>query len=109
MNKEVDITSEWHNQELPEPIKAFLEKWQGIADEEMKIYELEWTAKLVETRFSYRGVRYSITPSTFDIPDDLCERLQNGPWVKEKYGGGLDADLRKIEGVKSVHSFGFLD
>ncbi len=109
MTKKVDITSEWRCQDLPEPIKALLEKWQGIADEEMKVYELEWTAKLVETRFSYKGVRYSITPDTFDIPQDLGERLQDGPWVEEKYGGGMDSDLRKIEGVRSVCSFGFLD
>ena len=109
MNKEIDITSGWRNQDLPEPIEAILEKWQGIADEEMKIYELEWTAKLVETRFSYKGVRYSITPDTFGIPQDLGERLQDGPWVDEKYGGGLASDLRKIEGVKSVYTFGFLD
>ena len=37
MNKEIDITSGWRNQDLPKPIKAILEKWQGIADEEMKI------------------------------------------------------------------------
>ena len=109
MKKEVDITSEWRYQDLPEPIVILLEKWQGIADEEMKIYELEWTAKLVETRFSYKGIRYSITPDTFGIPQDLGERLQDGPWVEEKYGGGIDSDLRKIEGVKCVQSFGFLD
>ena len=34
MKKEVDITSEWRYQDLPEPIVILLEKWQGIADEE---------------------------------------------------------------------------
>ncbi len=107
--KEIEVTTDWRNQNLPEPIIPFMEKWQAIANEEMKIYELEWTAKLVETRFIYQGSRYIITPATFDIPDDLCERLQIGPWVKKKHGGGLDSDLRKIEGVRSVSSFGFLD
>ena len=41
-----------------------------------------------------------ITPDTFGIPQDLGERLQEGPWVDEKYGGGLASDLRKIEGVR---------
>ena len=107
--KEIQLTSNWRSQNLPEAILPFMEKWQAIADEEMKIYELKWTAKLVETRFVYRGIRYIITPLTFDIPDDLCERLQEGPWVENKYGGGLDSDLRKIKGVGNVFSDGFLD
>ncbi len=105
----VKLTPEWRKQNLPEPIKAFMEKWQGIADVEMETYELMWPAKLVHTDFTYHGTSYRICPETFGIPDDLCERFQYGQWVEKKYGGGMNDDLRKIDGVFGVFSDGFLD
>ena len=109
MNKQVELTKDWRNQDLPGEIRAFLETWQGIADEEMKTYEYGWPAKCVETKFTFRGIRYSITPDTFGIPDDLCECFQEGPWITERHGRTMEDDLRSIKGVRSVYSSGFLD
>lgn len=86
-----------------------MEKWEKNAEDAMKTYEFGWPAKYVHTHFSYEGKRYSIIPQTFGIPDDLCECFQQGPWVKEHYGGGFDDDLRAIRGVTNVASDGFLD
>ena len=106
---DVVLSRDWREQDLPKPIDAFMEKWEAIAAEEMKHYEFGWPAKLVETQFTYEGKSYSIVPSTFGIPDDLCEKFQQGPWVTRVYGGGFDDDLRAIPGVGSVQSCGFLD
>lgn len=106
---DVLLTQDWRNQGLPDPICAFMEKWERNAAEAMKTYEFGWPAKLVETRFTYEGKKYSIVPSTFGIPDDLCECFQQGPWVTRTFGGGFDDDLRKIPGVTGVASYGFLD
>ena len=105
----ITLTPDWRNQGLPEAIHPFMEKWERNAAEAMKTYRFMWPAKLVETRFTYEGKNYSIVPATFGIPDDLCECFQGGPWVTETYGGGFDDDLRKIPGVTSVGSYGFLD
>ena len=75
-------------------------KWEKEAHEAMKTYEFMWPAKYVETQFTYEGKTYSITPSTFDIPDDLCEIFQTN---------GMTDDLRAIPGVQHVQSCGFLD
>ena len=109
MSREITIDRDWRSQGLPEPILQFMEKWEKIAEEEMKTYEFGWPAKLVTTRFSYDGTTYYIIPATFGIPNDLCEKFQQGPWVTRKYGGGFDDDLRKIPGVSDVRSCGFLD
>ena len=66
----------------------------------METYEFMWPAKLVETQFVYEGKSYSITPGTFDIPDDLCEIFQSH---------GMADDLRAIPGVQDVQYSGFLD
>ena len=87
----------------------FMEKWEKNAEEAMKTYEFGWPAKYVETRFTYEGKKYSIVPSTFEIPDDLCECFQQGPWVTERFGGGFERDLKRIPGVTNVGSSGFLD
>ncbi len=105
----ITLTRDWRNQGLPEPIYAFMEKWERNAEDAMKTYEFKWPAKLVSTRFTYEGKKYSIVPSTFGIPDDLCERFQQGRWVTWHYGGGFDQDLKAIPGVTDVGSFGFLD
>ena len=97
---DVDISRDWRNQKLPEPILDFLARWQEKADEAMKTYEFMWPAKLVETQFVYEGVSYAIAPGTFGIPDDLCEIFQTN---------GMDDDLRAIPGVTGVFSCGFLD
>ena len=106
---DVVLSQDWRSQNLPKPIYDFMEKWEAIAAEEMKRYVFGWPAKLVETQFTYEGITYSIVPSTFGIPDDLCEMFQQGPWVTREYGGGFDDDLRAIPGVKGVRSYGFLD
>lgn len=105
----IKLTPDWRKQSLPPAIRAFMEKWQGIADEEMKTYEFGWPAKLVHTDFEYNGVRYRICPETFGIPDDLCECLQHSRRIEERYGGGMDKDLRGMDGVTYVFSDGFLD
>lgn len=106
---EITLTRDWRKQGLPKPIYEFMEKWERNAAEAMKTYEFGWPAKLVETRFTYEGKKYSIFPSTFGIPDDLCECFQQGPWVTERFGGGFDDDLKRIPGVTDVWSDGFLD
>ena len=103
------LPGEWRALNLPTPIRAFMEKWQGIADAQKAMYRFGWPAKLVHTDFTYEGRRYRIVPETFGIPDDLCEWLQEGPRVTKQYGGGMDADLRAIPGVTDVFSDGFLD
>ena len=109
MGIDVKLTKNWREQNLPEPIRGFMEKWEKIAETEMKTYKFGWPAKLVETVFTFEGLTYSMTPETFGIPDDLCECFQGGPWITEKYGGGFDDDLKAIPGVTGVTSFGFLD
>ncbi len=109
MNKQIKLTKDWRSQDLPAEIRAFLETWQSIADEEMKTYEFGWPAKYVITRFTFRGIRYIITPETFDIPDDLCECFQGGPWIVERHGRTMEDDLRAIQGVRNIFSDGFLD
>ncbi len=105
----IKLTPDWQKQDLPEPIRVFMEKWQGIADAEKMTYEFGWPAKLVHTDFTYNGISYRICPETFGIPYDLCECLQGGSWIEERYGGGMDDDLHKIGGVTRVFSDGFLD
>ena len=105
----ITLTRDWRNQGLPGPVYGFMEKWEKIAEEAMKTYEFGWPAKLVETRFTYEGKKYSLVPETFGIPYDLCEAFQGGPWVTGKYGGGFDDDLSAIPGVTGVASYGFLD
>ena len=97
---DVKLTKNWRNQNLPEPIQEFMERWESEAEEAMKTYEFKWPAKLVETQFIFEGVSYSLTPETFGIPDDLCEIFQNN---------GMDDDLRAIPGVTGVCSCGFMD
>ncbi len=97
---DISITSGWRNQNLPEPICEFMERWEKRTEEEMKTYEFMWPAKLVETQFVYEGKSYSIRPGTFGAPDDLFEIFQTN---------GLDDDLRSIPGVQDVWSCGFLD
>ena len=97
---DVSLGRDWRNQNLPEPICKFMERWEKKADEAMKTYVFQWPAKLVETQFIFEGKSYSITPSTFGIPDDLCEIFQTN---------GMDDDLRSIPGVQDVQSCGFLD
>lgn len=98
----IRITDDWRNQNLPEPICAFLEKWEKKSAEAMKTYRFQWPAKGVETVFTYEGVRYRISPATFGIPDDLCEIFQTQP-------GGFDDCLRAIPGVTDIRSCGMLD
>ncbi len=105
----ITLTRDWRKQGLPEPIYEFMEKWEKNAEEAMKTYEFGWPAKYVETRFTYEGKKYSIVPSTFEIPDDLCECFQQGSWVTERFGGGFERDLKRIPGVTNVGSSGFLD
>ena len=105
----ITLTHEWREQGLPEPIYAFMEKWEKNAADAMKTYKFGWPAKLVRTEFVYEGRKYSIVPETFGIPDDLCECFQQGPWVTKTYGGGFDDDLQAIPGVTHVFSHGFLD
>ena len=97
---DVNLTSDWRNQNLPEPICEFMEKWEKKAEEAMNTYEYMWPAKLVETQFIYKGKSYSIVPHTFRIPDDLCEIFQTD---------GMEDDLRRIPGIQDVQSCGFLD
>lgn len=97
---DVSLTREWRNQNLPKPICDFMEKWEKKAEEAMKTYEFQWPAKLVETQFIFEGKSYSITPSTFGIPGDLCEIFQTN---------GMDDDLRAVPGMQDVQSCGFLD
>ena len=106
---DVLITSCWREQALPQPACDFLNKWEQIAREDMKTYRFEWPAKLVHTDFRYNGLSYRIVPETFGIPYDLCEKYQQGPWVRKVHGGGFDDDLRAIPGVSNVFSDGFLD
>ena len=106
---DVTLTRNWREQDLPRPIFDFMERWEKRAEESMKTYQFGWPAKLVETQFVYEGRSYSIVPGTFGIPDDLCEKFQQGPWVTRVYGGGFDDDLRMIPGVEEVQSCGFLD
>ncbi len=105
----IKLTPDWRSQHLPQVIRAFMEKWQGVADEEMKTYKFGWPAKLVHTDFTYRGTCYRICPETFGIPYDLCECLQCGTQIEEKYGSRMDEDLLAIDGVTYVFSNGFLD
>lgn len=103
------LPCDWASLDLPGPIRSFMEKWQGIAEAELKRYKFGWPAKYVHTDFTYEGRSYRIVPETFGIPDDMCECFQQGPWVEERYGRGMDADLRAIPGVTGVFSDGHLD
>ncbi len=105
----VMLTPQWREQGLPAPLMAFLEKWEAIAKAELAVYQCLWPAKMVHTDFTCGGIRYMICPETFGIPQDLGERLQCGRSIVEKYGTGLDDDLRAVEGVTEVFSEGFLD
>ena len=97
---DVHLRKDWRDQELPEPICEFMERWEKKAEEAMKTYRFQWPAKMVETQFMYEGKTYSIIPGTFGIPADLCEIFQTN---------GMDADLQAIPGVEDVQSCGFLD
>ncbi len=98
MMESIDIGPDWKKQDLPEKIRAFMEKWSEIAAEENRSYTFKWPAKLVKTTFVYENKQYCIYPETFGVPQDLMERIQ----------GRLDKDLNEL-GCKDVFSYGFLD
>lgn len=96
----VRLTSNWRDQNLPQPIVVFMERWEKKAAKAMETYQFQWPAKGVETLFTFERIRYQITPATFGIPDDLCEIFQTN---------GLHDELRGIPGVTDVKSYGGLD
>lgn len=105
----IEIGKYWREMDLPDAVINMLDKWQKIADKELETYKFGWPAKLVETKFSYDGKQYRLTPQTFGVPDDLMETLQHGPYVTEKYGISLSEDLEKTDGFSHVAAYGFLD
>ena len=109
MENIITLPANWRELDLPEAVKAMLDKWQRIADKEMETYKFEWPAKLVETKFVYGGTHYRLVPATFGVPDDLMETLQYGPYITEKYGISLSRDLEKTAGFSHVAAYGFLD
>ena len=109
MENTITLPANWRDLDLPEAVVAMLDKWQKIADKEMETYKFEWPAKLVETKFAYGGIHYSLKPETFGVPDDLMETLQYGPYITEKYGISLSQDLERTPGFTHVAAYGFLD
>lgn len=109
MENIITLPANWRELDLPDAVFAMLDKWQQIADQEMKTYKFQWPAKLVETKFVYGDIQYRIIPQTFGVPDDLMESLQYGPYITEKYGISLSEDLEKAEGFSHVQAYGFLD
>ncbi len=109
MENIITLPANWRELDLPDAVFAMLDKWQQIADQEMKTYKFQWPAKLVETKFVYGDIQYRIIPQTFGVPDDLMETLQYGPYSTEKYGISLSEDLEKAEGFSHVQAYGFLD
>ena len=102
------VLHDWESAQLPPALLEFMKKWQHIADEELKVYEFEWPAKWVTTRFSFNDQHYALDSGTFGVPEDLMERLQYGIDIKEKYGTCIDDDLERI-GCSNISSIGFLD
>lgn len=102
------VLHDWESAQLPPALLEFMKKWQHIADEELKVYEFEWPAKGVTTRFSFNEQHYALDSGTFGVPEDLMERLQCGTDIKEKYGTCIDDDLERI-GCSNISSIGFLD
>ena len=109
MENTITLPANWRDLDLPEAVVAVLDKGQKIADKEMETYRFEWTAKLVETKFAYGEIHYSLKPETFGVPDDLMETLQYGPYITEKYGISLSQDLERTPDFTHVAAYGFLD
>ena len=103
----IDLNDNWEQADLPAAVRRILKKWQDIADREKDIYLFGWPNKRVRTDFTYDGERYSLTPVTFSVAAELLARLQDGPYIRVKYGSSLCEDLKRA-GCTRVFSVGSL-
>lgn len=98
----ITLRDDWREQGLSKQLYAFMEKWEEIAWKERKNFRSEWPDKKIRIRFRENSKYYQIVPETFGIPDDLFELLQQGPWVTEKYGRGMNEELQEALGGTSI-------
>ena len=91
------------NGELPQEIVALLQHWTV----EKERYRAEdwgkWPAKLVETLFTYKGKRYSITQDMIGLEDNCWDA-----GFMEALQPEITQDLEKL-GATDIFNNGFLD
>lgn len=102
------LTRNWRNQHLPSKLRLYMNRWQKIADEAMKTYEMKWPAKNVITDFTYEGTDYRIVPETFGVEQDLMERMQADEEFRDQFGELMEDGLIEI-GCTDIFSDGDLD
>ena len=93
-------------EDVPE-ICAVLKKWKRKSRRNRKKWlegDRGWPAKLVETTFTFNGVRYHIDPD--DIGLDRGDSWDNG--LMERFQCEIRIDL-EAAGATDVFNIGFLD
>lgn len=80
------------------------EKYEDAWKRYTPFHQGKWPAKLVETRFVYKGMEYSLKPEDIGLNRD-------NPWDQgfmEFMQSDIEKDLRKM-GATHIWSLGFID
>ena len=112
--KDVVYLYDYHNLNIPNELKIFLDKWNKKVLEYKKTFVEQYPVKLARIEFIYDNVVYAIYPKNVSasyMTDFMSNEVYEVSWdsLFEEYEREIRDDLEKELGVKHSRYWGMLD